>query len=197
MRKMEKDRRLIHRGENGEVGYQGVGGELWYTYQERFETPAESGARFVNTYEAQGLIPQEIIDQGEEAVKEFAKLATDEKINAEKERRQLAKEYLKQLRHPMEVDYQGILLKGQLRSADGTRLSADLLEPLQGTAHVAFNMFSAMSGHYIYGGDPPYFTDYAIERGGGLLTGAYHEAKRKAENPEITRLTDRLNNQSD
>lgn len=194
---MEKDRRLIHRGENGEVGYQGVEGGLWYTYQERFETLSERGAHFVHTYRAQGLIPPEIIAQGEEAIKEFAKLAADEKVNADKEQSRQRDEYKKQLRHPMEVDYQGILLKGQLRSADGTRLSADLLEPLQGTAHVAFNMFSAMSGHYIYRGDPPYFTDYAIERGRGLLTTAYQKAKKEAENPEIHRLTERLNNQSD
>ena len=194
---MEKDRRLIHTGEYGEVGYQGVGGELWYTYEERFETPAESGARFVNTYKAQGSIPPEVIAQGEDAVKEFAKLAVDEKVNADKEQRRQRDEYKKQLRHPMEVDYQGILLKGNLRSADGTLLSADLLEPLQGSAAVAFNMFSAMSGHHIYSGNPPYFTDYVIESGKGLLVRAYHEAKKRAENPEITRLTDRLNNQSD
>lgn len=193
---MEKDIKFIHIN-YGEVEYHAVENELWYSYEERFETPAESGARFVTTYKAQGLIPPQVIAQGEDAIKEFAKLSADEKVNSDKERRQQRDEYKRQLRHPMEVDYQGILLKGQLRSVDGVRLSADLLEPYQGTTHVNFNMFSAMSGQYIYHGDPSYFTDYAIESGRGLLIRVYQDAKWKAENPEIHRLTERLNNQSD
>lgn len=188
---MNQERKLFPK-KNGEIKYSSVEGGLQYSYEECFESSAESGAKFVNRYSAQGLIPSEIIALGDDAIKGFVKAAVDEKVNSDKERRSQRDEYRSQLRHPLEIDYQDVLIRGQLRSADGTRLSADLLEPYQGTAHVNFNMFSAMSGHYIYRGDPSYFSEYAIERGKGLLVSAYHIAKAKAENPEITGLTDIL-----
>ena len=191
---MEREERRLFHIKNGEIEYHGVGNELWYSYEERSETQLESGARRLNIYRAQGLIPFKVMDQGEEAIQVFVKLLVDEKINSDKELRKLKDEYMKRLRHPLEIDYRDVLLKGHLRSDDGTKLSADLFEPYQDTYGVSFNMFSARSGHYIYRGNPPYFSDYAIDKGRDLIISAYHRAKVKAENPEVTKISMRLNN---
>jgi len=189
MTEQEKEPKFYH-SNYGEIEYHRIGNKLWYSYKEEDIKRAESGATSRRTYEAKGLIPDEIIAQGDKVVKEFVRIQVDEKVNAEKEDDRQRTEHRERLRHPLELVYEEVLLKGQIRSSDGTVLTAELLEPYQGEKHLSFGFASAMSGHYIYskGG----FSDYAVKRAEGILVEVYQEEKDKVENSELDDLAKRL-----
>lgn len=193
MTEQEKELKFYH-SNYGETEYHRVGGELWYSYEEREERQLErSGTHMVTRYKAQGKIPKDIIDQGTEAISEFSKLNVTEKIASERERIYEKREYLRNLKHSIELDYGGILLKGEIRSADGVDLVIDLLEPYQGVMGIHFGMYSSMSGHHIFNGEnPPYFSEYAIKTGSTWLAQIYKDKKEEAEHPELVDLERKL-----
>src|SRR3989344_6045995 len=182
MSEQEKEPRFFHLNK-GKIEYQEYGGQLWYSYVEEVYSRAESGASGTRRYRARGIIPKEIIDQGQVAIKNFSKSQIEKKIRAEKTRDIRLDEYLRSLSYPVELDYEDILLKGTLTSFDGTVLIAELLEPYHAIYSLTFGFASAVSGHYIFNDDkPPNFSDYAIRRGEGMLIKVYQEEKHKVEN---------------
>lgn len=193
MRRIKQEEPDFFHLHKGEIEYHQVKGDLWYSYLDRVESKVESGATRISTYKARGVIPQEIIEKGEITIREFAKSEVDEKINSQKEFNNQIDEHRKNLSFPIELQYEEILLRGRIKSLDGTVLTAELLEPYQGESHLQFGFASAMSGHYIFGRDGLNFSDYAIKRAEGLLVGVYHKEKEKAENPWIGDLVERLN----
>src|SRR3989344_7196914 len=147
----------------GQISYHRVGDVLRYHYTEKVESRMDSGATSVRTYNVQGTVPEEVVSEGEEAIKEFAKSKVEEKVNAEKESDRQRKEYRRNLRYPVELDYSGATLRGIIRANDSTYLMAELLEPYQGITGLNFGFASAMSKHYIFSKDE--LSAYAIERG--------------------------------
>lgn len=191
MTRHEKEPRFYN-SQDGEIEYHRVGDELWYAYQEEDIRRTGSGASSHRRYKIQGVIPAEVIEQGEAAVKEFAKTQVEIKLIAEKEEDRQRRERRDKLRHPLEFIYEEVLLKGQLRTPDSTVLTAELLEPYQGEKNLYFGYASAMGGHFILGKDG-YFTESTIKDGERMLIDIYRAEKERAEHKDIDDLTKRLN----
>lgn len=180
---MEQEKELeFHHLHEGEIEYHRVKSELWYSYEETLESKMESGATGISNYETRGIVPQEIIEQGRAAIKEFVKSQVDEKINSQKERYMQRDEYRRNLSYPIELKYGEVLLRGRIKSLDGTVLTAELLEPYQSITCLNFGFASAMSGHYIFDKNGLNFSDYAIKRSEGMFKEIYQKEKEKAEN---------------
>lgn len=193
MTEQEKEPSFYHQ-QYDEIEYHRVVDQLWYSYSEKSSRPADSGARLEKTYRAQGLIPQEIISQGEGVIQEFVRTQIEERIGSEKEEDLQRREYLEDLRYPMVLNHFGVILRGQIRANDPTFLQAELLEPYQGVTGLNFGWASAMSGRFIFNkGDQPTFSAIAIERGRGMLTSIYKREKEKAEHQEVNGLVEKLN----
>ena len=176
---------------SGRLHFHFEGGKLWYY----IEDDVSYGSRFHSgmhiSYEAQGIVPQEIVDQGEEAILEYAEKEAREQINEQEKHHLKRDNYEKNPNFSLTTVHDGTVLRGKIISAYDSALVVRLDEPVQGDTTLSYNFASAMSGHFIFKGGQ--FTDYTIERAKGMLVTIYLKKLQNQETGKVISLEQKLN----
>lgn len=172
----------------GKITYKdSVNGTLTFEYFERVIEPTSYGEReLILTYKYSGVVPREIVSKGTDVVKAYVEPLVNVEISRQKKEHFDRLAWEKDPNFPIEVMYEGVLLQGKIFAADASVLRVRLESPLTGETHVAFNMFSAMSGRYIFDKSGE-FSSVAIKKAQDMLIGIYSKRKREmmSKNHEI------------
>lgn len=169
-------------------------GKLRYLYKEKERVPNDRREAYY-LYETSNVVPQRIIEQGKEVIKEYVGRRVEENINRQKRKNRKHEQFEANPDFPIEVKCGRVILKGKIISAtsDIVRVRLEAPKNYQGETEVAFGFASAMAGHYIFEGESDKFSGYAIKRAQGLLVKIYKEEARKRKHRKIVEISKDLN----
>lgn len=164
----------------------------FYEEKDRLKFKYQEGGR--SLIKVIGEVPDELTRKSKKQIKEHAVKEVKRLMKPVFARR---KKIMKNENDPdfqIDLIYDDKVLKGGIISAINSTLKVKLEEPkeFQGTKEVRFNMFSAMSGHYIFN-DEGNFSEVAIETSKNLLIQIYKEEKHKHEHADTIQLANNLN----
>src|SRR5687767_6552037 len=114
-------------------------GQLWFKYRE--QVSSDHGYRI---FKAEGVVPPEIIAQGEDAIKQYTNEQIELILTPQKEEARKWEEYEKNPNFPLETTHEGVTLKGRIISTVGSTLRVRLEEPYQGEQGIHFGYAAAM-----------------------------------------------------
>lgn len=139
-----------------------------------------------NGTRCQWQIPDKIVKKGDAAVRKYAQAEQKKRNAANTKRKKNFHKWGSNPNFPVEIAYEGIVLKGKIVSALNGLLTVKCEEPCQGEDYTNFHCFgSAMARHYIFEDDGS-FSEHAIRAAKRLLVSIYkdslHEPMRDIAN---------------
>lgn len=154
-------------------------GKLHYKYRKSESIPTKVHTSVHRIYRSEGLIPDEVVVQGDLIIQAYVdkKIAAD--LNTQKLRFDLHNAFAKDPNIPIKVRHNKILLRGRIISADDSTLRVRLEEPYQNEKFIIYGFGSAMAKHYIFKKNRMEFTNDAIKTAKSLLVRAYEEEKHR------------------
>ena len=175
------------------IEYYQSGKDLRFIYLEEYDYFPDQVGRLRSTLRTGGIIPDEIIAQGIEAVKKFASEEALESINNQKEELRISGEKEKNMNYPVQTVYGDILLRGRIVSVYCGDLVVDLEEPFKGTEQLHFGVASAVAGRSIFRRDNSHqFSETALIRAREMLIKAYQKGLRGETDNRVNDLINRL-----
>lgn len=166
-------------------------GELWFSYEEHVSVPTKAHKAVWQVFESSGKVPQDIVKQGEEAIKKHTQQKIKRAIKAQKAKAQKQEEYEKNPDFPVSTEYGNKILKGRIVSAEDETLTVRLEEPYQGEIKLHYGWASAMSCKYIFASHRK-FSKSALESARQLLIDIYKKQKYYEEHKEVIDLAEKL-----
>ncbi len=150
-------------------------GEISFSYIERPDD---------ETYhEIRETIPENIVKQGEKAIKEYA----NKKIERAKNKWKKQEAPRNILISSMAED--GTHLEGRIVKATGSYIYVELDKPVKGKSDMHFSGYAHMAGHHVFeGGDGYKISKEGYEGAQQALCNAYREVKNKPKRNLVERL---------
>ncbi len=179
--------------EYGKVYFREIDGILWYGYFEPINY--SSDGMVLNSYNTEGIIPEEIFALGYNAISAYATAKVNQEINSQKYLWKVQDDFDANPNFPLVTVYQGILLIGRIFKVFHSTLFVELLEPYRGKSNIHYGFASAMMGHHIFS-DYLQFSDNAVKTAEKMLIEIYQKKKAEEANRNIIDAAERLNEQS-
>jgi len=143
------------------------------------------------------IVPQKIIKKGNEAIRKHAENIAKEYLEKTEKYASEMEKLRKNPDFPIEINHNGVILKGKIVSAENYTLRVKLLKPLTGKASrmVGVTFGDVMSGCHIFDklSTGIKFSDSAIRIAERLLISIFEEEKRKLKNVETIKMANLLN----
>jgi hypothetical protein len=178
---------LFTEQEDGKVYFYEQNDALWWSYRET--KYLKSGEEQV--YKAKGKVPKKLINQGQAAIRQYAKQRAYLAIQRAKERRTDLDNFLSAPNFPVQFTYKGVVLKGKIDFASHRYIHVVLESPLKGESGINFGLASAFAGHFVIENDT--FSNAAIEAAQRLLVQIYRYQKRNLNLDQYSQLAQQLN----
>ena len=169
-------------------------GRIHYSYHEREEVPTKNHLKAWKVFQTEGIIPYEVASEGAEAIETYAYDVVTAEIAEQKARDERISTFLRNPDYPVEVEYDGIILRGKIISGEDSTVTVHLDEPseYQGEKFVIFGFGAAMARHFILDEEGS-FTEHAIRAAQRLLVQIYEREKNGKEYESFAEILARLN----
>jgi len=176
------------------ITFESRDGRIHYAYHEREEVPTKNHLQSWKVFQTEGVIPYEVAQEGEEAIETYAYDVVTAEIAKQKARDERISAFLRNPDYPVEVEYDGILLRGKIISGEDSTVTVHLDEPkeYQGEKFVIFGFGAAMAGHFVLDAEGS-FSEHAIYAAHRLLIEIYEREKNGKEHESFAEILDRLN----
>ena len=150
------------------------------------------------SFDIKGTIPQHVVEKGKWAIRNYAIQNIALKIREHRVYADRQCTFYENPNIPVEVDYEGTLLKGHVSHEDGRRLEVTLDSPGSERAVINYGFGSAMAGHFMFdrkksNDDLPALSANGLQWTERLLIDAYRAWRYRERNRATIDLVASLN----
>lgn len=176
------------------ITFESRDGRIHYSYHEREEVPTKNHLQRWKVFQTEGIIPYQVALEGAEAIETYAYDVVTAEIAEQKARDERISAFLHNPDYAVEVEYDGITLRGKIISGEDSTVTVRLEEPseYQGEKFVIFGFGAAMAGHFILDEEGS-FSEHAIDSAQRLLIQIYEREKNGKEYESFAEILARLN----
>ena len=176
------------------ITFESRDGRIHYAYHEREEVPTKNHLQSWKVFQTEGIIPYEVSLEGAEAIETYAYDVVTAEIAEQKAKDERISTFLRNPDFPVEVEHDGIILRGKIISGEDSTVTVRLHDPeeYQGEKFVIFGFGAAMARQFVTDGDGN-FSEHAIAAARRLLIEIYEREKNGKEYESFAEILDRLN----